>query len=530
MKRRTGDPRKIGVRRARNILCGLITASAFTGTLGAGTGHAEALTKAVTQERTPVVIGSPMTPLLPAPDEYDFYNAPDPLPGKPGDVIWRAPSPTPVIDVFGYSTNRTELPRYSRAGGTAMTPEVHRILYHSTDRRGRSIPAFALLIFDPQYAENAPVIVAMHGWLGFGDLCGLMRGDMRGAATSAPSLIHHYVSRGYLLVLPDGAGMGGRGTPTLLVASDTSRNLLDAAHATQLLTGTAGRVIFHGHSMGGAAVLSVPVEAETYAPGIAIAGIVSVAGGGYYGPGTPWWSEEKEYRLLTQVVYTRMLEESYGSDLNITEHLTLKGRKRIRQIENLCNTQIGGYTGLDTYDGLFKESYMNAVRNVSTTENIVSSIPVYFITPTTDSSVSSLPHQHAYLRRCARGEPSFLSTVAGDHRTIIGAAHDTEAVRTWIENAVTGKPLGSPCSPIAQTLNVGFTYSPHVLLATFTDIVHTGDLRLDAHGSCSVNKNRLLMGFSGRCAFSVTERIPRKVRGKTQWRTGRAWHFNAELL
>lgn len=520
-------------RRSARILAGALLVHSALGTVADAQATQPAATATADSEpytpaRTAVTPGSPTAALLAAPAGDAFYDAPDPLPGKPGDIIWSTPSPAPVQDVFGTFTDRTTLPSYVR-NGVPMTPEVHRILYHSTDRRGRSVPAYALVVTDPQQVTDAPLIVAMHGWMGFGDTCGLLRGWQRGSVTAAPNLIHHYVPRGYTIVFPDGPGMSGRGVPTPLIELEAARNLLDAAHAGQLFTGTNGRVLFHGHSMGGAMVLGVPGEAPTYAPTLTIAGIVSVAGGGYVTTGNPLYRRPANERVLNDLTYARMLAHTYDGEIDILKTLTPKGRKRLRSIENACSDSMHGYTSLDTHEDIFTPKYDQLLRELEPAGRMNRNVPVYLVAAAGDSSLSSLPSQHAYLRRCARGEPTFYETIVANHQSAVGVAHDTPAIRDWVVAVLRGETAaGTNCAATQRVLNVGYSYAAETLLAAFVDTPTDRELRLAAHGSCRVDHAVLYVGFSGTCAFSITENRS-KLPGK-RFRPGRIWHLDAVIL
>ncbi len=459
--------------------------------------------------------------LLPAPVGEAFYNAPEPLPGNPGDVVWATLSPAPVTDVYGVDTTWTALPVFNRPSGP-VTPEVYRVLYHSTDRKGRSVPAFALVVVDPNRGPDAPMIVAMHGWVGFGDHCGVMRSDDRGRLVAAPNLIHRYVSRGYVLVIPDGPGMGGRGVATPMIKGDAARNLIDAARSAQRLTKTDGRVLFHGHSLGGMMVMSVPDEAATYAPNLRIGGIMSLAGLGYNGPGTSAWLSVSQGQALPMLIYARMLMSAYDGEIDVLRHVTPRGRARLQQIENACSIHLGMIAGGDMFEKLFKPSFTPFLNRMATDIPTRSNVPLHVITPVSDNTVSSLPHQHAYLRRCKNGQPTFSTIVDAYHANVTSIAHENPAVREWVVNALEGSGVGTGCGDLRMTLNVGYAYTAQTLLLTYADTSSTGELLLAARGNCRVHQKQLALGFSGRCAFSITEKFKK--------RTGRIWHFEADIL
>jgi len=149
-------------------------------------------------------------------------------------------------------------------------------------------------------------------------------------------------------------------------------------------------------------------------------------------------------------------------------------------------------------------------------------VPHHFVASTADASVDSLGEQHAHLRRCAAGQPSWYTNVNATHWDAVQTAHETTGLRAWIVDVLEGRTPAGSCAPHDPFLNVGSSYTAATLLATFADTTSTSDLRLDARGDCRVRQGRLELGLSGRCAFSVTEHRKR--------RTGRSWHFDVAIL
>ena len=476
-------------------------------------------------------------PLLPAPDGDAFYEPPATLPGGPGDVIWSAPSARPEQDINGTPTKLTEV-RVWRRTGEIFTPQIRRILYRSTDRAGRSVPAYALLVADPMRRADAPVIVSMHGWLGFGDHCGVMRGTWRSAWAHSNTMLE-YLALGYTIIMPDGPGLAGPGEATPLINLDAARNLLDAARAARNHTNSTGRILFHGHSMGGTMALGVPAEAATYAPELPIAGIVSIAGLGHSGAGTPMWTKllnDPKTSAGALLMQARMLAGSHPGEIDIEQHLTARGKNRYLQTENLCGESLPGITAGDRPEDLFKPSFLQLLgRQEGTYSGRQTAIPHYFVDSSADSVTDSLGGQHAHLRRCAAALPSWHTTVNASHWDAVKTAHTTTGLRDWIITVLDGHTPAGACAPHDLFLNVGSSYTAETLLATFADTTTLGTLRLDTRGDCRVRQQRLELSLSGRCAFSITEqhatdagRGRRRKEGRSV-RTGRTWHFDIAI-
>jgi len=465
-----------------------------------------------TPARTPVATGTPTPALLPTPAWETFFTAPTPLPGRPGDVLWAAPSPEPVKDFYGTFTLNTDLPYFSTRP-TIVRPEVTRVLYQSTNRRGEPVPAAALLITHPEKKTTSPIIVSVHGWRGLADRCGLFGNAGRGMIGYAASLTAKYVLRGYSVIIPDGPGGTVAGTPTPLIHLDATRNMIDAAHAAQLQTGSNGPVLFHGHSLGGNAVLGAAKEASTYAPGMRVAGTVSIAGTGYTGPGTLMHhtlTAPSSSRAGSLIVYASMLEESHRGELDVRKHLTKKGIQRLDRVADLCAEEIGTLLIGDQIEDLVKPSFWNLLEVERGNVGHDSNTPLLLIDPTSDMAVNALPHRFVHRRRCERGNPTTHIVAEGTHVTAPAQAHNMENVQAWIYGVMEGTSTPAGCSPVTDVLNFGHSYSAAYLLTAFGQGPVPGTkTKLRAAGNCQVREGLLYVDLSGTCTFTIVSK-PRK--------------------
>jgi dienelactone hydrolase len=495
------------VTKTPNKLPRIVLAVALTFPVLARSAAADATT-ATTPARTPVTAGTPTAPVLPAPAWENFFTAPVPLPGRPGDVIWAAPSPEPVKDLYGTFTTNTELPYFS-TWPTIVRPEVTRVLYHSTNRRGESVPAAALLITHPEKKGTSPIIVSVHGWRGLADRCGLFGAEGRGMIGYASALTAKYVLRGYSVIIPDGPGGSVTGMPTPLIRVDAARNMLDAAHAAQLHTGSTGPVLLHGHSLGGNAVLGAASEATTYAPGLRIAGVVSIAGTGYSGPGTLMHAAlldtaDSSARAGTLIVYARMLEEAYPGEFQVRKHLTKKGLQRFDRVANMCADEITSLMIIDRVDELIKPSFWKLLDVDGGNFGHDTHLPLLLIDPTSDMNVNALPHRFVHRHRCERGRPTTVVVAEGTHVTAPMQAHNMEEVQAWVRGVLEGTTPVTGCSPVTDVLNFGHTYSVAYLSTAFGQGTVAGvQMKLRATGNCSVRKNVLYLELAGTCTFTI---------------------------
>ena len=118
-----------------------------------------------------------------------------------------------------------------------------------------------------------PVVVWAHGTAGPADQCAPSR-----SAAVIPG-INNLLAAGFVVVAPDGAGLGTPGPAEYLVGDSEGRALLDAARmATQVPGADAGtEVAIWGFSSGGQGALFAAQMADEYAPELTILGTAAVA-------------------------------------------------------------------------------------------------------------------------------------------------------------------------------------------------------------------------------------------------------------
>jgi len=186
-----------------------------------------------------------------------FYQAPDPLsPAPPGSII--RSEQIPVV-----------------AGLPARTT-AFRVLYHSTSDSGADIAVSGIVVIPGRAPPPGGyhIVTWAHGTTGLADAC-------------APSMdgidpipyLPQLLAAGYVVAATDYEGLGTAGVHPYLVGQSEGQSVLDAARAARDLLGpfASDEVVVFGHSQGGQAALFAGQIADTYAPELFIAGVVSVA-------------------------------------------------------------------------------------------------------------------------------------------------------------------------------------------------------------------------------------------------------------
>ena len=155
---------------------------------------------------------------------------------------------------------------------------VFHIAYRSVDGLGRPgvLTGLALVPDAPAPPGGRPVLLWTHGTTGIAEGCAPSGAAIR--YTQVPALAE-MLGRGWLVVLPDYAGLGSPGPHPYLVADLTARAALDSVVAARALPGAAAgtRVVVWGLSQGGHAALAVGALAPRYAPALELVGVAAAA-------------------------------------------------------------------------------------------------------------------------------------------------------------------------------------------------------------------------------------------------------------
>lgn len=179
--------------------------------------------------------------------------------------------------------------RNQNAFKTRRTPKhgtKARVLRYQTQDKGKLVDATTTVAY-PDAAGTFPVLLVLHGTVGFNDGCSPSGGipdDVLGSFQDGTAvLLSIFASLGYVVVAPDYLGLKSMGAPSgelhpYLVAEPTAIASLDAIRAAQkhLATSTTkpGALVVMGGSQGGHAAAFVNRYQPHYAPELPIKGSV----------------------------------------------------------------------------------------------------------------------------------------------------------------------------------------------------------------------------------------------------------------
>ena len=131
----------------------------------------------------------------------------------------------------------------------------YRISYVTQRSFGeKGLASARVLVSDEPLDKPAPVVVVTHGTAGLADACAPSK------ASELPTMGTPFAGTGYVVILPDYAGLGTEGVQGYADTLDTTASVFDAVRAVHSLfpTGTvADQYAVLGHSQGGGVALNV---------------------------------------------------------------------------------------------------------------------------------------------------------------------------------------------------------------------------------------------------------------------------------
>lgn len=417
--------------RVRKSAKGAIPVATALLALAAGAGVASA---ALPPPPVPVLASSPLS-------NDAFYVPPSPLPkGRPGDVI---------------KTEDLRLSLYPNA-------RVQRIMYFSTDTRGKRVPVTGMLLMPlrQQPGDNNPVVVHTPGTRGLADKCAPSKQASPlqanpGSPDYAIAEYHQFLNRGISVVVTDYEGQGTPGDPSYLVGPSEGRNGLDALRAAQRVKGSGlsrkSPVGISGYSQGGQAAAWAAELQPRYAPELRLKGVLA--------GGTPT-------DMLLEVNHLNGnptagagfgLASLVGLDhanpkLDLNSKLTPEGKQIINQVKQSCyiedfavfgTTTVGQVT---TPDVLSLPAWQKAYR-ASLLGRKKPGAPAYLYHGTADTIVPIAQADMLYHDWCARGASVQYETIPGAEHLSANVLGALRGVR-WLADRVEGAQTEAGCHEV----------------------------------------------------------------------------------
>jgi hypothetical protein len=208
------------------------------------------------------------------------------------------------------------------------------VLYHSRDFDGRDVAVSGLVVAPPGAAppQGRPVVVWAHGSVGLADRCAPSRvGVMEALGGPLGSLLQ----QGVVVAATDYQGLGTPGPARSAIGLSAGHAVLDVARAARGLDAGAGsRVVLHGHSEGGHAVLWAAELAPTYAPELQVLGVAASAPGAALAAGLRVEAAAGPAALTSGAMLLVVAwSDAYRVPLDV---LTPAGRKAVGRVRSTC--------------------------------------------------------------------------------------------------------------------------------------------------------------------------------------------------
>ncbi len=365
-----------------------------------------------------------------------FYTPPDPVVGKPGDIIRSEP-------LTGFDIK-------NGAG--------YRVLYVSKDPTG-ALRASGGMLFVPSAlaAGDRKVVAYAHGTGGLGDACAPSRNPQ---TPTAQPFIQTLMDLGYVYTATDYVGLGTPGEPFYMIGSSEAEDVVNSVRAAQNFPGSkAGNVYaVMGHSQGGHSAIWTGALSEKIAPELELVGVAASAPATQLDPlldqqwdTTIGWAIGPEVALSWPLVYP---------ELKPVDILTPQGAQMYTDLAYECLGAAGMQGALEAALGqnLFSENPTDSpawakAMQEQTPAPLPASMPVIITQAMGDGVVLANTNALTQQKWCAAGSNvqfNWLGQLATGslgpaetHQDTLLAAWPMEV--DWFQARFAGKPASPNC-------------------------------------------------------------------------------------
>lgn len=360
-----------------------------------------------------------------------FYDTPDALPGRPGQLI---------------RDQRTD-------DGVPDGQQGWRILYTTTDRTGKIVPASGLVIAAEDPSGPQPVLLWDHGTTGVARDCAPSVLPDPFKAGGMPVVPEQAAARGWAVVAPDYPGLGAKGAHEYLVGVPEGRSGLDAVRAARQLRGVelGPKTVVWGHSQGGGAALWTGIEAARYAPDVPLAGVAALAPASDL-PGLVDVVQDNSAGRLFATFAVFGYAAAYR-DVRVREYIRPSALPAVRGIASRCLAEPAILLSLPSVladDNIFRRDLTSGPLGRRLRQNVPrqpTRIPTLIAQGADDELVVAGTQRRFAARLCRDGQPLQYREFAGrDHLSVV--ADDSPLIPElvgWTESRFAGAPMRDAC-------------------------------------------------------------------------------------
>jgi len=389
-------------------VAGLLLLAACTGERTDGGGSSSSVAPTSVPERPP----------------EEFYAVPDPLPpGPPGALIRALP-----------------------IAGMSVIPDSRAwaILYHSRDFDGRDVAVSGVVVAPPGAgpAGGRPVVVWGHGSVGLADRCAHSHRGLMGAF--GPWL-GGLLQQGMVVAATDYQGLGTPGLARSVIGLSAGRAVLDVARAArgQDGAGASGRVVLHGHSEGGHAVLWAAELAAAYAPELQVLGVAASAPGAELATTLKLAGDRPTTVTSGAMLIVVAWSDAYRLPLDV---LTPAGRKAVDRVRSTCLEELAKdpEQAAVRLGDLLTTPPWPALLARNTPGHAATPAPIFLAQGADDEVVTPAATRALVERLCRLGDTVELRTYRDVGHFDIPEVASTDVV-AWIGERLAGRPARTTC-------------------------------------------------------------------------------------
>lgn len=355
----------------------------------------------------------------------------------------------------------TLLRSHPMPGGGLHEAKPHRILFRSTDHKGKPVAITGVVFIpdSPAPKEGRPIVGWAHPTSGVVHRCApSLLPDLSRIVPGLWNMMEH----GYIVAATDYQGPGGPTAQPFLIGEAEGRAVLDSIRAARQVPGAHAqkRFALWGHSQGGHAVLFAGQMAANYAPELELVGVATAApatdlvklfkADRHTGPGRALtsmalWSWSEVFELPLDQILESDARESFDElahDCVETVFEVLKIQVEIQPLEEEKFLK-GNPTELEPWATLMKNNSVGPVPP---------SVPIFVAQGTADPVVEPEVTNAFVSKLCGNGTRVDFYTLDGTGHKFAGYDSALTAV-AWIADRFEGKPVPNDCGTAEMALH-----------------------------------------------------------------------------
>jgi alpha-beta hydrolase superfamily lysophospholipase len=253
------------------------------------------------------------------------------------------------------------------------------------------------------------------------------------------------LQQGVVVAATDYQGLGTPGPARFAIGLSAGRAVLDAARAARGLAaaGAGGRVVLHGHSEGGHAVLWAAELAHAYAPELQVLGVAASAPGAELAAGLKTAGSGPATLTSGAMLIVVAWSDAYRVPLDV---LTPAGRRAVHRVRSSCLQELARAPAAPAVrpGDLLTTPPWPALLARNTPGHAATSAPVFIAQGADDERVAPAATRALVERLCRAGDTVELRTYRDVGHFDIPEAAGADML-AWTGDRLAGRRAGSTC-------------------------------------------------------------------------------------